>query len=442
MKAKILLGRLIIVLATTTFAAENTAPTNTVSLSDGSKVTFLGITYGKHHVAPNFEAIEGNLKKARSIDRSNDIAVAWLEIEHDPTNFANYQLIVSDKEDVHAVGMREDFKSIYQLRKGVEVEGFELQAYPRWDEQFHLALYSWTPLTYYGELLSTERFLATNPARKDIGNAVAEKLPVTKMDGDLSVTLTNLAGGAPAPPYLRRERIYPVPDHWPEPAPSDPLLQAVRFGFDLKQSGHTTTNWQLASVVITDAVSNYVEANLHFQDIQSANERYAFIKTPADDYKGYVFWPGLWPNEPAWNVRMEFTQTSDFATDEIVTFTNLPVIKAGRKEHRSELPFVTEQSVQGVNLRIDSSEIQPDGKFLNVILYADPDPGTESRLTLMEASDEQGRNFEIPQFQLSFLSGGEGIYSFGLSDPHDIKTLNFKLAVHRSRHFTFTVKPD
>lgn len=437
MKTKMLLWNVVFLLVTA-LAAKSAEPLQTISLSDGSKATFLGITYGKHHEAPNYEAIGGNLKTGRWIDRSNDVAVAWMEFEQ--TNFPNYSLYVSDKADANGVGIEADSKAINLVRKGVQMEGFELQAYPRWDEQFFLSL------TSYGHLLSSEKFLVTNPHRKEFGNAVAEKLPVSKTDGDLSVTLTNFVGGVPAPPYLRGERIYPLPGPLPDPPPSDPPINAVRFGFDLKQNGIITTNWQLASVAISDAVSNYVEANLHFQDNELAGKRYPFIKTPADDYRGYVFWPGLWPNEPAWNVRLEFTRVSDFNADEIVTFTNLPVRKATEQNYESEEFSIAQEHVQGVRLKIVApvarSESQSDREYLSVFLFADPDPGTTLRLTVIQATDGKGHSLPIPNFPTLFLPDLAGRYFLTLSDLPDVKTLNLKLALHRSRYVTFTVKPD
>jgi hypothetical protein len=295
----------------TVFAAENTEPAQTISLSDGAKITFLGITYGKHHVAPNFEGLGGDVRKGRWIDRSNDVTVAWVEFEHDPTNFPNYSLFVSDTADANGIAFRNDFKAINHVRAGVDVEGYELTAYPRWDKQFYLRIYStgWSP-----RRLSSEKFIATNPDLKAIGNAVTETLPVTKTNGDLTVTLTNLVSGAPLPPYIRDDRILPLdPVRRPAPAQDDPVNQSVRFGFDIKQNGRSATNWQLASVDISDAVGNHVETTVQFQDNERMRHAFPFIKTPADDYKGYVFWPGLWPNEPAWNVRMEFTRDSGFS---------------------------------------------------------------------------------------------------------------------------------
>lgn len=457
MKTKILLWSVVFILATA-FAAENTEPLQTISLSDGAKVTFLGITYGKHHVAPNYEAIGGHIQTGRWINRSNDVAVAWIEIEHNPTPAISsiYSLFVSDKADANGIGIHVDGPSINKVGDRL-VEGFELGAYPRWDKQFYLSVYSTEP---YSRRLSNEKFLVTNPDLRDIGNAVAEMLPVTKTSGDLMVTLTNLVSGAPRPPYLRLERHLPAdPVRRPNPDPNDPISQCVRFGFDLKQNGHTATNWQLASVVVSDAVSNHVETTRHFQDNERARLAFPFATTPADNYKGYVFWPSLWPNEPAWNVSMEFTRDSGFNEDEIVTFTNLPVRQGTQWEHDEELswngtnfPFITEiaeKNVQGVRLKmlppLVVPESQPDQQDLFVILYVDPDPRPAMKLTLIEATDGQGQNISAPfliEWGGRFTPSWAGHYFIEFPNLHDVKTLNLKLALHRSRFVTFTVKPD
>ena len=36
----------------------------------------------------------------------------------------------------------------------------------------------------------------------------------------------------------------------------------------------------------------------------------------------------LWPSEPAWKVRVEFSRTNDFATDELWTMPSMPVPSA------------------------------------------------------------------------------------------------------------------
>lgn len=422
-----------------------TEPPQVISLSDSNKITFLGITYGRHHVAPNFAAIGGQVEKGHWINRSNDVAVAWLEIEHDPAHFPNYSLFVSDTADASAIGFREDRKSINHVRKGVEVEGFELGAYPRWEKQFYLRIYS-VAFFSSSQRLSSEKFLATNPDLKDIGNAVAETLPVTKTNGDLTVTLTNFVSGAPQPPYLRDDRILPLdPVRRPTPAPDDPVTQCVRFGFDLRQNGHTASDWQLAAVTVSDAVGNFVETATHFQDLEDARHRYPFVMTPADDYKGYVFWPALWPHEPAWNVRMEFTND-----DEILTLTNLPVRQGSQKDFNQERTWeagksnlsMVEYTVNGVTLKLLPpllvlDERITDGARMGILIQ--PNLGNASerlRVSLLQATDENGTDLGS-----GYLSAGDN-YFYDFTFLHEITSLNLKFALHRSRYVTFTVKPN
>jgi hypothetical protein len=450
-KTKIFLWSIVFVLAHA-FAADNTEPMQKITLSDGTKITFLGITYGKHHEAPNYEAIGGNLKTGHWINRPNDVAVAWMEIE-DAVKFPNFMILASDRAEANGVAVAADGMAINQVRKGaeVQVEGFELQAYPRWDEKFHLRIFS----EYGNGRLSDEKFLATNPHPTEIGNAIAERLPITKTNGDITVTLTNLVGDVPAPPYVR-----PFPDHGTELPLSDPMFHAVRFGFDLKEKGHAASLWHLESVVITDAAGNYVKANKSFQDNDKIAKLYPFNRTPADDYKGYVFWPGLWPNEPAWNVRLEFSTNSDVSSDEIVMFTNLPVKQVTQQELNEQLAWdggetndsktqIIEKKMKGVRLKMLSPLAVPDLSvpqlaFLSVALNADTDSGMTINPVLVEATDGTGHKLAAPFWITSSPDAGKPhLFQFQYQYPEpNVKTLNLKFALHRSRHVTFTVKPD
>jgi len=435
-KTKILLWSFAFVVANA-LATDKVEPLPTIILDDGTKITFLGITYGKHHEAPNYEAMGGNLKTGRWINRPNDAAVAWVKIE-DAIHFPDFLLLASDKAEANGVAAAADRIAINEIRKGVEVEGFELQAYPRWDEQFHLRIYS----QYGNGRLSDEKFLATNPLPAEIGNAIAERLPVTKTNGAITVTLTNLKGDVPAPPYVT----------------PDPLIPAVRFGFDLKENGHAAPLWHLESVVITDAAGNFVKANKSFQDNDKMAKLYPFTRTPADDYRGYVFWPGLWPNESAWNVRLEFSTNSEVNPDELVMFTNLPVKQVTQQQLNEELTWqggetndskaqIVEMKMKGVRLKMLRPLAVPDQstpqlKFLSVVIHADADSGTAINPVLVQATDGTGHNLAAPFWITSSpVAGKSHLFQFQFPEP-DVKTLNLKFALHRSRYVTFTVKPD
>jgi hypothetical protein len=170
-------------------------------------------------------------------------------------------------------------------------------------------------------------------------------------------------------------------------------------------------------------------------------------------YDGYYFQPGLWPSVSPWKVQLEFNRRSGFSEDEIVTFTNLPV-RAGSEqdfedewswdESKTNFTFIAEATVNGVKLKLLPplllSHSQPFAppKDISVIIYADPGPVAQKmNLTLLEATDDQG--------QALHSSSGipwAGHFSLGLKNPQDdIRTLNLKLALHKSRFVEFTVKP-
>lgn len=405
-----------------------------ITLKDGSKITLLGITYGKHHVAPNYEAIGGSIRSGNWIDRPDEVAVAWIEIEHDAAHWPSYSLLVSDTAGANVV--RAETSTRCHVRDGVDVHGFQLQAYPRWDEQFYLII-----ADPYGKPVSTEKFLITNPRREEMGNPIAETMPVTKTNGDITVTLTNLVSGAPLPPYDRHEDI----------PPGDPRSQCVRIGFDFQQNGHAATNWHPRSVVLSDASSNRVETVMQSQDNDFMRQHWRgtpFVVTPGDEYKGYFFHPGLWPNELAWNVRLEFTRDAGFDPDEILTLTNLPVREGTKDDYDKEWswepgqpdPSIGDYTLNGIKLKLFPLLLLPDPdhagqKRLHVLMRADPDP-REYRMTLLDATNEEGRKLWAP-----FVTS---LYNCTIEFPSvgEVKRLNLRFALHRSRYVTFTVKPN
>src|SRR4051812_15967604 len=67
--------------------ASESVPAQVLLLGDGTKLTLLGVTYGKHHVAPNYEAIGGTVRYGNWIDGPSNLTVVWIEAEHDPSRW-------------------------------------------------------------------------------------------------------------------------------------------------------------------------------------------------------------------------------------------------------------------------------------------------------------------------------------------------------------------
>jgi hypothetical protein len=245
-------------------------------------------------------------------------------------------------------------------------------------------------------------------------------LPNTQSDGDLDVTLTRLVFGAKSP-YNRN------PD-----APDDPINQAVLAAFQIQQNGRTATNWQPAQVETSDATGNHITGwgNSHWEN---------------DEQVTLYQW-GLWPDEPAWKLRVEFSRTSGFNDDELWTVQNVPV-QAGHMQdfwnygrNRTNDLFA-ETTLNGSHLRLYSAKQFTDQQNMRgsieggLRVEANPMP-QGMRMTLVRVTDDHGRELR----PMSWSSGGNES-RFGLQELGNTKTLNLTLALHRSRFVEFMVKP-
>lgn len=406
-----------------------------IVLSDGTKLTLLGVTYGKRHVAPNFAAIGGFVQLGNWIDSFSNTTVVWIEAEHKTNQWPNYTLLVSDRANTACVSTEKTASS--HVKDGVDVQGFRLDAFPRWDKETVLRIRP------YGGAVSKEQFVIANPAPTAHNNWTPKPLPDTESDGDLEVTLTKLIAGAPAP--YRQGR-----DHAPT---TDPANQCVHLDFDFRQNGQSTTNWQPWPVRTSDAFGNQVRGVIYDYPTNGIYPAYPDRIHPSfpPQTDGYFYRPGLWPDEPAWKVRLEFIRRSGFSADEIVTFTNLLVRPGSQQDADDEwswdasntnFTFIAQAKVNGVQVKLlppllYAPEILPGEKHIMVVLYADPNPTLQDmRLTLLQATDDQGK--EVPH---PFPPAWAGHFSLDFPKPGDVKSLNLKLALHKSRFVEFIVKP-
>jgi hypothetical protein len=409
-------------------APSDSGQPQSIQLSDGTRLTFLGVTHGRQHVAPHYES----LRTGNWIHTPGDTTVAWIQVEHESGRWPNYELLISDKANSACVATVKETSS--QVKNGVDVQGFVLNAFPRWDNETILRVRP------FRGAIAAGQFVVTNAAHGAFADWTFEPLPDTKSDGDFEVTLTNMVAGMPMP----RRRGGPVPDN-------DPANQCVRLAFGFQQNGQSATNWRPWLVQTSDPAGNRVKGLISDYPQDGI---YAYPQPGNPQFgqsDGYFFRPGLWPAESPWKVRLEFTRKSGFNDDEVLTLTNLPV-RAGTQQYaddewtwdasNSNITF-TPASVNGVRLKLLQpllvpDRFQPGKQHLSVIIYADPNPTLQGmRLTLLQATDDQGRAVVTP-----FSPDWAGHFSLDFPNAPDIKTLNLKLALHKSRFVEFTVKPS
>ena len=397
-----------------------------IKLSDGTKLTFVGVTYGKHHGPPKIK-IAGRSSRGNGarMDSTNDTLVVWIEAEHKPNQYPNFELAVYDKANTACA--TSSLRTQSQVKNGVDVMGFRLDAFPRWDGKMILRVMSYGQR---GQQVSKEQFVVSNPAGRSHAKWAADPIPDTQSDGDLSVTLTKLLAGAQSP-YSRGNGV----------TRNDPLNKCVQLDFDFQQKGQSMTHWRPVRVVTSDAAGNSIQGwiNGYYQNGQTS---------------GYQYREGLWPDEPAWKLRVEFSRASGFSDDEVWAVTNVPVQPGTQQDMqnawnsnwnssgKSNSAFA-ETTVNGIHVKLFPAIQYQDqnnggGQSVSYSLKADPDPEAQGmRLTPLKISDDQGR-----ELQNRGSSWGGGNYQYQYSGVRNLKTLNLTIALHKSRFVEFTVKPS
>lgn len=427
MKATVF-GYLILFLAGLSAAAGGAADDRQViRLQDGTTLTFLGITHGKRHFAPGYEG----LTTANWIHTPKPTAVAWVEAEHDPKVWPNFELLISDPAKTGCVNVER--KNSSRARSGLDIFGFLLNAYPRWEKEMIVRVRP------FHRSIAEGQFVFTNSVQARLADWKADPLPATKWDGDLAVTLTSFVAGAPAPRH----------PHEPK-SNNDPANECVRLDFDIQQNGEPVSNWRARLVRTWDPAGNFVEG------VMSGYPKTGIYDYPRQGHPGnletdgYFYRPGLWTAAVPWKFRMELTRKSGFHEDEIVTLTNLQV-RAGTEqeyadqwtwdESKNKFPFKA-ATVHGVQLKVLPPLLLPgisssSGKRLSVVIHHDADPALPRMyLTLLEATDENGQKIHTP-----FSPVSSSHFSLDFPNAKDVRALNLKLAFQKRRYVEFTVDP-
>lgn len=389
-----------------------------VQLDKNTKLTLLGVDYGRHHKYPAIKTKPGRRSAGgQFLDTTNDTLVVWILQEHPANNWPNYQTLVYDRAETACV--ENWMRTSRQIRNGMEIVGVQLNAYPRRDRKFYLRFASWDN---GGRRVSKGKMVITNPVRdKSFPQWTPGPLPDTQSDGDLDVTLNKLVV-APAP--------------WPNRGgpQNDPLNRVVQFDFDATQNGAAATNWHPMQIVTTDATGNRVVGWVNKYFVQGEN-------------RGWYYQPGLWPNETAWKVRLEFSRASGFSTNELWS-VRLPVRRGlqqefwsyGRSRSERTGPPFAETALNNVQVKVFPAMefTDPSGtKLVGVIFQTVPDPeALGMRMTSLDATDDRGRKLSVRG-----TSWGGGDFRFEFAEPRQTESLDLTIALHQSRFVEFTVAP-
>jgi hypothetical protein len=428
MKKTLLLGAVVIlVIAAIAPVVYLESRPQVLTLKNGTKLTLVGATYGKHHAFKGLKFTGSRQRGRATLDTTNDTVVVWIEAQFKNNQWPNYQLFVSDPANTACVAAWQ--RTGDQVRNGVSVMGFALDAFPRRDRKMILRVAEWD--NRGGMQLAKGEFVVANPGPRSFPNWQPEPIPDKQSDGDLNVTLTKCTSGANGINFGNIK----LP-------PKDPARKSVSVVFKAEQGGITASNWQVVAIETSDATGNHTGMN-SWSTSQDQNG------DPTMTYQ----W-GLWPEEKAWKLRVEMSRTSGFSNSEIWAVSNVPLKKGawndlwnynyvgGNRRANTNAP-AAETTLQGVHLKIYPA-LQLDQNFGmgqksgGFRVSVDPPLPDGYRMSLVEVTDENGHKLP-PSWG---PNNNDNNYVFQLPDIRNAKSLNLTIAVHQSRFVEFTVKPS
>ena len=220
------------------------------------------------------------------------------------------------------------------------------------------------------------------------------------------------------------------------------MNKGVQVSFHIERAGKPVATWSPVSVETTDVTGNRASAGgsqVQWKDNEGT----------------FTYQYGLWPEEPAWKLKFEFSQQSGFADNELWTVKNIP-LQPGRVQDFFNYNYntlntgdnapVAETDINGVHLKI-----LPAKQFTDVPPNSQPQGGLTiqitpplpngMRITLISLTDDQTNNvgyWNTGTIQNNDLTS----YRYGLRDITGVTNLNLSIALHKSRFFEFTVKPE
>ncbi|HSY73855.1 MAG TPA: hypothetical protein VK810_00150 [Dongiaceae bacterium] len=389
-----------------------------ITMSDGSKLTLLAVQYGKKHTLSS----TSGTRRSNSLTTTNDTLVVWVRQQYDSKQYHYFQYFAYDTAGTACVGANSSYGG---NRQGNEVVGIRLDGFPRRQGKFLLRVQE---QGNGGQELSDQKFVIRNPVRDSFSSWTPDSLPNTQSDDDVSVTLTKLVAGA-AMSYTRNND-----------DPDDAMNKGVQATFNIERDGKPVTNWQPMAVKTSDATGNRVDGWI-------GNNQW----NGNDDVAVYQY--GLWPDEPAWKLRLEFSQQSDFADSELWSVQDIPLVPGKQQEmfnyggrRQTNAPAFAETDLNGFHLKIfpakQFTDVQPNSNPQGgLFIQTTPALPEGMRMTLVSLTDDQTNNINHWDYGSS-QNNKVATYRYGLQDISGLTNLNLTIALHKSRFVEFTVKPE
>jgi hypothetical protein len=195
-------------------------------------------------------------------------------------------------------------------------------------------------------------------------------------------------------------------------------------------SGHGAIEpWEVVTLELSDATGNRLSAAPSDYVYQLGTNKLRF--------------PGaFWPDENALRLKAYLKRRSGFASNELVTFTNVPLPKPSATNGTTLTKQVSGSSVQLRNFWSPSQRVSLEGLAMDSGSLTVSLPGSPEGMVadFVSETTDTGEKFQFPGFG-THSSPSEAV-SFGWKIPPQAKFLNVTVAVQKMRTVEFLVKPQ
>jgi hypothetical protein len=388
----------------------------------------VGVTHGTNHVliigkpwvklARRFLSQRSRHKLGlRVYERSTPepATIFWTRWRFSPTNTPPRFASVIDRNSVESEPERAVIDTSNPKTR-VGVVGYRFYNYPRRQKRVRLRFYERDRL-YRPQQVA--ELVVRNPSRAvdardsdELQPWQAQELPIRVQQGSVEFVMQSIQSGRPAAPEFQDPYVFV--------APSTTAL------FSVREKGVPSGAWTVRKLEAMGKAGNRFSLDQPLVGV-------------VDDQLAVAFSNILWPDEPDWRFRVEFSRTKDYAPEDMVTLRSLPPIKIAH-------PFVTNVHVNIGGVSVTSLELKGSTQLVRAkaryrrttdLTVRFQRGSDEIRLDLAGAVDQAGR--PVPFGDRKDL--WDGRYVAGLEIRPGVETVDLTFAVHRSFFVDFTVNP-
>jgi hypothetical protein len=306
---------------------------------------------------------------------------------------------------------------------GEVMHGWQVRSFPRRTRMLGLRFISETQGNRW---VNAAELKIRNPAYAIYPQWQAEFWPVTKADGDLSVTLSQFQSGVTQPPGGFRLGAELSP-------------RATRMVFGFAQKGRPADNWRVQKLVISDATGNHWSPWLDSSDLGSSGATNGTVE----------FLGALWPGESAWKLAVEVVRSGEFGPEEL---WEAPPISLPGPGLLTDL--TNSWAHDGVMVRLaglSSPNTDHPGEFKWIAKWWGDDKNKVYALALKLSSEWKGHRLTVARVrdqddrEVEVVQHANQDYAeqaLFLKPAESARELKLTLALQRSRFVQFLARPE